>query len=103
MRIAVESGGTIEAEPDEVLGRSKLEDLVDKLAEALVGLNDFEADVAINYQTREIDFFVVVEAAGPRQALFQAYELIDQALAAAGVINMAWDESHARRTDLIPV
>ncbi len=98
MRVAVESDGTLVGD----FTRVELEELVDALAVALLSLNEFEVDVTINYETRELEFFLIIDAPGPGPAMGKVEEIIDQALAAAGVVTMQWDEAHARRADLIP-
>jgi hypothetical protein len=65
VRFAVESGGTIAPDHHE----------------------PFEADVAVNLGTGEVDFFIVVESAGPEDA--------------SGIDEPVWDEVH-RRADPVP-
>lgn len=99
MRIAVESDGTLEA--DDPMDRPELERLFDSLAEALVERSPFEADVAMNFETRRVEFFVVVEAENATEAVQKADALVSEAVAAAGLIELLRDEVHARRAELV--
>ena len=97
MKVAVETGGTLEADPGDELERPTLELLFEAIAETLVRVSEFEADVGLNFATREVEFFVVVEANGAREAVSKAEDVINQALEAAGVQSMMWSgESHTR-------
>ena len=105
MKVGVETGGTIKAEPGEVLDRPALEEMFDRVAEALVEISEFEADVSMDYGTQEVRFFVVVDATTPGEAVWKAEEIIGEALEVAGVKRggMDWTgESHTRRADLVP-
>lgn len=103
MRFAVETGGTITADPDDVVDKTYLQHLFDRLAEALVEINEFEADVAVNFETHEVDFYVVVEAPTPQAALDQAASVVRRAFRRIDVKDEPeWDELHARRADLVP-
>ncbi|HEX2274135.1 MAG TPA: hypothetical protein VHG90_09720 [Acidimicrobiales bacterium] len=103
MKIAVETGGTIRADPGEVLDRPELEQLFDKLAEAVVELSEFEADVSIDFATRKVEFFVVVEADGLSEAIQKSEHVVTGAIRAAGVLEeVTWSgESHTRPADLV--
>ncbi len=103
MRFAIEAEGTLAADPGEALSREVLQDMFERIAEALVQFNELEADVAINFGTRDLQFFVVVEASNPKDAVGMADSVINKALESAGVTQpLDWDQLHARRADLIP-
>lgn len=78
MKFLVETSGTLES--DEALSRETTRDLFGVLATALSDTSEFEADVAINLDTSEIEFFIVVDAVAPRDALEQAEQIRDEAL-----------------------
>ncbi|MGH9178354.1 MAG: hypothetical protein ACRD0N_07360, partial [Acidimicrobiales bacterium] len=70
--------------------------------QALADLHDLEADVSVNLETAEVEFYIVVEAPDARAAFTAAFEVQDRAMAVAGVPVLRSDEAHARRADLIP-
>lgn len=100
MRFAVETTGTVWS-TDEPLDRHALELVFDQVADALAAAHDLEADVAMNLETSQLEFFVIVEATDSRAAFASAYEIIDGALLAAEVRTLQWSESHTRRADLV--
>lgn len=101
VRFAVETTGTL-ISADVVADRSALDAVFDHVAEALARACEFEADVAVNLDSAQLEFYIVVEAADTREAFAIADKLIDRAMAASGV-RVAWNEAHARRSDLLPV
>ncbi len=102
MRFAVETGGVIAADQGG-LDREYLESLFVGLADALSEINQFEADVAINFDTADVDFYVVVEASSARAALELATDVVRQALRRVELKDEPdWHDLHARRADLVP-
>ena len=85
----------------EVLDRATLEADFDTVAAALADLHNLEADVAMNLETAQLEFFMVVEAPNARDAMAAADRLMDEALATVGAL-MQWDETSARQADLVP-
>lgn len=97
MKFAIETEGVLEAD-DAALDRATLEAIFDVLSEALARTNKLEADVSINFATRELEFYVVVEAQDSRSATAAANAIVDGALEAAG-IGVQWAEAHTRRAE----
>ncbi len=101
MRFAIETTGTLRSTEGD-LSADEIEAVFDRVAEALGELHDLEADVAVNIETAQAEFYIVVEAPDTRAAFAVAYELQDRAMAAAEV-GVEWNaEAHARPTDLVP-
>lgn len=101
MRFAVETTGTL-ISADMVADHTALDDVFDHVAETLVSVCEFEADVAVNLDSAQLEFYIVVEATDSREAFAIADKLIDRAMARSGV-RVEWNEAHARRADLLPV
>lgn len=100
MRFAVETTGTL-LSTEETLSRAALETAFELVADALAGLSGLEADVAVNLDTAELEFYIVVEAPGSREAFALANQIQDSALAKAGFA-VEWNGITARRADLVP-
>jgi len=79
-----------------------MEHIFDALAEAIVAYNEFEADVAVNYETGQVDLFLVVEAPDLPAAVRRADDVVSRAFKAADLVDLQRDEAHARRAELIP-
>lgn len=103
MKFAIETGGAIAPDPGEVLDRAELERLFDLIATALAQTSEFEADVAINFETSELEFFIVVEATDAHAAVNGAEAIVNGALQRAGLRELDWSSLQAKRADLIPV
>lgn len=101
VRYAVETRGTLHSMDGEILDRATLETDFDTVAAALADLHHLEADVAMNLETAQLEFFMVVEAANARDAMAAADRLMDEVLAEVGAL-MQWDETSARQADLVP-
>lgn len=100
MRFAVETTGKL-GSSDDALDEAALEAIFDQVAEALAELHELEADVAINLETAELEFYIVIEAHDSREAFAIACTVQDQAIAEANVA-VEWNEAHARRAGLVP-
>ncbi len=97
-----ETNGSLHLDSGEPVGREELEAIFDRLADALPALSELEADVAVDFETGKLEFFVVVEADNPMEAANRGNEIVRRALASADLVESnVLVELRTRQADLV--